>query len=385
MEGLTPQGGAHRPFPLPILANLATPCEKHAAAGSTLHPQYLDGWADLATRCKASPFLDPGWLKCWWPAFGVGEIEISTIWRQGRLAAVLPMARRAGQLESTANYHTPVFGILAEDDMAASSLARDLFARAPARITFAALEPEGQTLRVCQQAAAEAGFRVITRPHLASPYVDLNQGWDAYHGSLRSHLLRNLRRGKKQLEKIAPLRVEIVDGTRPFDEERLEKAFHVEASGWKGKNGSAIQSHPHTLEFYRRVAKWAADESTLRLYLLRCGDLVLTMCFTLQQHGSCYMLKGGYDEEFKRFSPGQLLTEAILEDCAQQGVKRVEIFGEAETYKMHWATGTHEALRFEAFAPTLAGRMAWMQFKYGRPITSRARQALHMPQPGHRQ
>lgn len=328
--------------------------------------------------------MDAGWLSCWWPAFGEGELEIDTLWRQGRLSAVMPLARRPGQIESTANYHTPISGILAEDETSAAAMARQVFRDAPARVTLTALGPDDVTLRCCQEAAREQGFRVVLRPHLLSPYVDISKGWDAYRLSLRSHLLRNMRRGRRQLEELGPLKVEVVSDRDGLGE-RLADALQVEASGWKGKMHTAILSRPHTQEFYRRMTEWAVEEGTLRLYLLTLADRVLTMCLTLQQHGRCCMLKGGYDEEFARFSPGTLLTEALIKNCASRGIQQVEIYGEAETYKMNWATGTRQYLRLEAFAPTAAGRMAWMDFKYSRPLTSRLRQALRMPQPGHRQ
>jgi CelD/BcsL family acetyltransferase involved in cellulose biosynthesis len=347
-------------------------------------PEWSVAWNQLSARSKAPPFMHPGWLRCWWPAFGTGELEIRTLWRKGQLTAVLPLGRRRGQVESTANYHTPVFGIVAEDQAAAASMARELFRDAPAQVSMTTVAPEEATLRVCQDAAEEAGFRVVTRPHLLSPYVELNYGWNEYKRTLHSHLLRNLRRGRKQLEEQGPLTVEIVTGGALLDE-RLDQAMQVEASGWKGKNGSAIQSRSHTRWFYREAAHWAAEQGVLRLYLLRLSGKVLTMCFTLQQHGVCYMLKGGYDEAFKRYSPGNILTEALIEDCANRGITRVEMNGEADTYKLNWATGTRQYMRFEAFAPTAAGQLAWAGFRYGRPITSRIRQAFKMQQPGHRQ
>ncbi|HEY3644584.1 MAG TPA: GNAT family N-acetyltransferase [Gammaproteobacteria bacterium] len=374
-------------MPPPVVQSVDDVCDSHIQSRLTremLDQPLMSAWQALAERCQTSPYLDPGWLSCWWPAFGTGEIEIRTLWRQGRLAAVLPMARRSGHLESTSNYHTPLFGILAEDEPAAVSMARELFRDAPARVTLATLDPEGATLEACKEAAEEAGYRVVLRPHLLSPYVDLRYGWNEYQRNLHSHLQRNLRRGRRQLEEIGPLKVEIVSGTEALDE-HLDEAFEVEASGWKGKSGTAIQSRAHTRLFYQRMAHWAAGQGALRLYLLRLGTRVLTMCLTLQRHDHCCMMKGGYDEEFKRFSPGNLLTEALIKDCAGRGIKRVEIYGEAETYKLNWATGTIQYMRLEAFAPTLAGRMAWMKFRYGRPVTSRVRQALHLQQPGHRQ
>ena len=371
-------------MPVPGLSDF---CETHPQPLATRGLPDADialAWGELAARSKAPPFLHPGWLRCWWPAFGTGELEIKSLWRQGELTAALSLGRRQGQAESTANFHTPVFGIVAADASAARSMARELFRDAPAQVSLTGLDPEGTSFKVCKDAAEEAGFRVITRPHLLSPYAGMEYGWNEYKRNLHSHLLRNLRRGRKQLEEKGQLVVEIVSGGAALDA-RLEEAMQVEASGWKGTLGTAILSRPHTLQFYREMVQWAAEHGVLRLYLLRHAGRVLTMCLTLQQHGVCYMLKGGYDEEFKRYSPGNILTEALLEDCANRGIRRVEIYGEAEAYKMNWATGTNQYLRLEAFAPTAAGHLALAAYRYGRPITSRVRQVLRMPQPGHRQ
>jgi CelD/BcsL family acetyltransferase involved in cellulose biosynthesis len=389
MEGRTERGepGNLSPIPGMPIPDLSDFCETHAQPRTTRglpDPKTLLAWSELAARSKAPPYLHPGWLRCWWPAFGAGELEVKTLWRQGQLTAALSLARRPGQLESTANYHTPVFGIAAADQSATASMARELFRDAPARVSLSALDPEGSTLKICKDAAEEAGFQVITRSHLLSPYAELDYGWNEYKRNLHAHLLRNLRRGRKQLEEQGSLAVETVSGGEMLDA-RLDEAMQVEASGWKGKLGTAIQSRLHTRQFYREMAHWAAERGVLRLYLLRLSGRVLTMCLTLQQHGVCYMLKGGYDEAFRRYSPGNILTEALLEDCANHGIARVEIYGEAETYKLNWATGTRQFVRLEAFAPTVAGRLALVTYRYSRPITSRVRQALKMQQPGHRQ
>jgi CelD/BcsL family acetyltransferase involved in cellulose biosynthesis len=389
MEGRAERG---EPGNLPPILGMPIPelsdfCETYAQPRTTrglLEPKTMLAWSELAARSKAPPYLHPGWLRCWWPAFGVGEAELKTLWRQGQLTAALSLARRPGQLESTANYHTPVFGIVAATQSAATNMARELFRDAPARVSLTTLEPEGTTLEACRDAAEEAGFQVITRPHLLSPYAELDYGWNEYKRNLHAHLLRNLRRGRRQLEEMGPLVIETVSGGVMLDT-RLEEAMQVEASGWKGKTGTAIQSRPHTRQFYREMAHWAAERGILRLYLLRLRGRVLTMCLTLRQHGVCYMLKGGYDEAFRRYSPGNLLTEALLEDCASRGITRVEMNGDAETYKLNWATGTRQYMRLEAFAPTTAGRLAAAAFRYSRPITSRVRQMLKMQQPGHRQ
>src|SRR5258706_7672137 len=84
-------------------------------------------WDDLAGRVSAAPYVRPGWVAAWWRAFGVGDLEIRTLRRDGRLAAVLPVSRRYGVLRSVTNYHTPHSGLLAEDCGAAAQLWRAVF------------------------------------------------------------------------------------------------------------------------------------------------------------------------------------------------------------------------------------------------------------------
>src|ERR1700733_7619028 len=170
MEGHTDYSGLGAPpvpgMPVPGISDF---CETHAQPRITHglpDAETFLAWSELAAHSKAPPYMHPGWLRGWWPAFGVGELEIKTLWRQGQLIAAMSLGRRQRQLESTANYHTPVFGIVAADRAAASRMARELFRDAPARVSLTTLDPDGATLKVCKDAAEEAGFRVITRPHL---------------------------------------------------------------------------------------------------------------------------------------------------------------------------------------------------------------------------
>src|SRR6185312_11949097 len=270
MEGHTNHSGRG---PLPRIPGMSVPgidddfCMTHPQPRNTRglpDAETTLAWGELATRSKAPPFLHPGWLGCWWPAFGTGELEIKGLWRQGELIAALSLGRRPGQVESTANFHTPVFGIVAADPSAARSMARELFRDAPPQVSLTGLDPDGLTFKVCKDAAEEAGFSVITRPHLLSPYAEMEYGWNEYKRNLHSHLLRNLRRGRKQLEEQGQLVVEIVSGGALLDT-WLDEAMQVEASGWKGKLGTAIKSRPHTEGFYRKMTHWAAERGVLKL------------------------------------------------------------------------------------------------------------------------
>lgn len=340
-------------------------------------------WISLAVRLGAPPHLQSGWAEAWWRAFGMGAPELRTVRREGRLVGVLPIARRNKFLESPANYHTPGFGLLAEDPSSAAALAAELFSDDPTHVSLTSLDPDGESLDVFRGAAEDAGYRVVIRPFTKSLYLDIEGDWRGYERALSRNLLRDLRKSMRGLEHEGKVSVDITRGGEHLDD-RLREAFVVEASGWKGAAGTAIQSDSRTQRFYTAIGRWAAERGTLRLYTLRVDRRPLAMCFALQEHGVCHLLKAGYDPAFGGYSPGKLLMHAMFRDCFDNGVRRIELNGDAEPYKLAWADEFHEYQRLEAFAPSVAGQLAWAAFTYSRPVASRLRERLGLPPQDHR-
>jgi CelD/BcsL family acetyltransferase involved in cellulose biosynthesis len=297
---------------------------------------------------------------------------------------MLPIARRQKLLESPANYHSPSFGLLAEGREAAAALAVGLFDDGPTHVSITSLDPDGQSLEAMCLAAEDAGYRAVVRPFTRSLYLDVQGSWDDYERRLSHNLLRDLRKSGKSLAREGKVAVDVIRSSEGLDE-RMREAFVVEASGWKGAAGTAIQSDPRTQRFYTAIGRWAADAGALRLYTLRVDRRPLAMCFALQQHGICHLLKAGYDPAYGRYSPGKLLMHAMFRDCFESGVRRIELNGDADPYKLSWASDSHEYKRLEAFAPTVAGQLAWAAFIYSRPVANRLCERLGLPLPDHRQ
>jgi CelD/BcsL family acetyltransferase involved in cellulose biosynthesis len=81
----------------------------------------------------------------------------------------------------------------------------------------------------------------------------------------------------------------------------------VEASGWKGAEGSAIRSRPQDAAFFRSVVRQAHERGQLQLLRLDVAGRAVAMKLNLRARDRAYALKIGYDETFARFSPGVLL------------------------------------------------------------------------------
>ncbi|MCC6558834.1 MAG: GNAT family N-acetyltransferase [Polyangiaceae bacterium] len=184
------------------------------------------------------------------------------------------------------------------------------------------------------------GFRPEVLPQKDEPVVKLGGAWEDYYMTLSGNLRSQVRRGEARLRREGPLRLEEHTGGPDLDA-RLDELFGVEASGWKGREGTAIASDASVRGFYTRLAHDAARRGWLRLYLLRAGDRCIAADYCIAHERTVYMLKVGYDERLSICSPGHVMRKHVLERLFAAG--RDDIYdmmgggGEHRAYKMRWA------------------------------------------------
>ncbi len=326
----------------------------------------VDEWDELADRAKATaPWLRPGWILAWWRAFGRGALEIVSVRREGRLSALVPLERRGAVLASTANYHTPSFGILAEDDVAARNVALELVARRARRLHLAFVSAETLSASDLPAVGKKAGYRILERTLELSPYVETDGDWERYRGSLHGKMLRELRRRRRKLESRGGLEVAVEDGSSRLDE-LLDEGFRIEAAAWKGRNRTAISSDSKTESFYREVARWAAGRGSLRLAFLRLDGQPLAFDFAIEEGGCHHLLKTGYDPAYRALAPAMLLRYEMLARAFELRLRSYEFGGANEQWKLLWSDRTRKRLLLQAFADTPSGFVDWTAWTYGR-------------------
>jgi CelD/BcsL family acetyltransferase involved in cellulose biosynthesis len=319
-------------------------------------------WERLAE--SATPFHQPEWFAAWWDAFGEGALTVFALEPRGEVTALLPLAEHGGRLRSPANWHTGEFGPVAGGRDDARAVFGAVFEAGARSVELDMMAPD--TAGVAREAAREAGWRVIERTVARSPWVDVTGSWEEYELSLSRQRRKGLRRRRRQLEDPEGL------------ETYLDEAFALEASGWKGRRGSAIVSRPDTLRFYRDFAYWAAERGWLRLAFLRIGDWPIAFDFGIEHRDTWYSCKAGYDEDFRRFGPGALLLHEELRLAFASDVRRFDLMGNVDSFKLGWTDRVEERTWLHAFSPTAAGRAEWAAVaarEQARRVVRRARQA----------
>jgi CelD/BcsL family acetyltransferase involved in cellulose biosynthesis len=279
---------------------------------------------------------------------------------------VLPIVRRGATVSSPTNWHTPQFGLLAADRPAGDSVVGQLFARRAQQFSLGFLGSREPDLELLMTAAEEARYRFTVRTLERQPLVRVQGPWATYERSLSRNLRRDVGRCRRRLGELGTVSVDVRQ-----DPGALEEAFAVEAAGWKGTAGTAIASRPQTQAFYTDVAEWAAGRGSLRLIFLRVDGRAIAFHLALEEGGTYFPLKGGFDPAFRRHSPGKLIIHATLERAFAVGLQRYEFLGAVDDYKQRWANDVHDRLLFQAFSFTAPGMIRRAAFVYGRPVAKR--------------
>lgn len=334
----------------------------------------------------ASPFLRPGWFSAWGSAFGA-DVRAATARDGERLTGVLPFVGGRSSLGSPTNWHTPVFGAVADSAEAHGALFAALLERRAARIDMAFVDSADPGLDAWRSGARSARCRVLERVAMRSPYVPLGGGdFESYRAGLGRGKRKELGRLSRRLGDEGEVAYSFVDGSGDEGwarlDELLDEGFRIEASGWKGESGTAIVSRPETERFYRDVAGWAAERGTLVLAFLRLDGRPLAFDMCIEDVGACNVLKGGFDPDFRRFGPGTLLTAASIERAFAIGLSSYELLGSEDEYKLAWTSEVRERVRFQAFPPSLRGRASHIAWTRGRDAAKRAQAELQRRRSG---
>ncbi|MBR1169897.1 GNAT family N-acetyltransferase [Bradyrhizobium liaoningense] len=199
-------------------------------------------------------------------------------------------------------------------------LDRDAPLEAAARLLQQAREAGAHALvltDVALDGAAMASVKQVLerdglKPRILSSYIrasfDATKDGDMLlRDALGAKKLKELRRQRHRLEEHGPVVFEIA---RSSDEigPALESFLQLEASGWKGKRGTALIQHAGDATFIRRAVPALAEAAQCEIVTLRAGATPIAAGIVLRHQNRAFFFKLGIDERFARYSPGVQLT-----------------------------------------------------------------------------
>ena len=331
-------------------------------------------WGRLCEETRSLPFYRPEWIASYLKAFEPhSQVVLMTASAGDKLVAVLPLIRKRAwfaavpvwKLVGAANVHSTQFDIV-RTSCEAGEVAIPAFWNLLKRFSgwnmleLPLLSRDGAGLRLIKQASKD-GCRTMSLRFSECPVLSLKKdekGQLTWLQNTSRHFRHELRRHARILTQELGEEPRLVRRTNP-DREALEQFYELEASGWKGCEGSAIKCSAQTRNFYNQVSQVAAAGGYFCLHSLEVNNRMLAGAFSVQSGDCLYPLKIAYDESLRRAGPGQVMFDRILDECAHRGITRLFFGGRNDAYKMKWTNETLPNFSGYVFSPDFRSKLAF--------------------------
>ena len=180
---------------------------------------------------------------------------------------------------------------------------------------------DGQVMQAINAALAGDGLR--PRPlqsYLRACLDATGDGDELLRDALGAKKLKELRRQRHRLAEHGTVGFEVARTPREVAT-ALETFLALEASGWKGRRGTALIQHAGDAAFIRRAAVALAEHRQCEISTLRAGDTAVAAGIVLRHQDRAFFFKLGVDERFAKFSPGvQLTLDLTRHLCADPAI-----------------------------------------------------------------
>ncbi len=290
--------------------------------------------------------------------------------RQGEQAiAVLPVQivkhGWGKQVESLSNYYTALYA----PALAPGLKARDLVpllravlrAHAPvSSLRFAPMDRESRAYRVLLGSLREAGLAPFQFFCFVNWQLTAFDDWASYqasrHGTLRSTIKRQ---GKKFAHDGGTL--EVIEGGADLDR-GIGAYEQVYAHSWK-------KPEPYPV-FVPGLARTCAASGWLRLGVAWIEGKPVAAQIWIVANGKASIYKLAYDEDYKSYAPGTLLTALLMQHVMEQDqVLEVDYLIGDDPYKQAWMNRRRERWGVVAYNPkTFSGAWGMCQEALARSV-----------------
>ncbi len=274
-------------------------------------------------------------LRAQWFASGRDPATTELVARSndGKAIAAFPMCeKKLGPvaIKQVAGAYWPFRGVPLDSKCTAEELAAALKDKAFAKQLgnvwrMGPVVDDDPSLDVLKAAAAEAGWRVLSRPVGQLFLLDLvaltaSGNWPSTKGQQKD------RWRVRQLEKTGPVTISHFTGEDWTDETRNAIAA-IESNSWVGQlqQGGDTKFHdPALRSFWEGIAEDPTIAAMIRGSLLHVGNVPAAFTFGLDCGDTRYAIANNFDQKFHKFSPGRVLLYDDFTSAAKRGLTRID-------------------------------------------------------------
>lgn len=330
---------------------------------------YADAWNRLCLiASQQNPVLSHAWVathlehrlqpQTTWCCF--------LAWSGGQLVGVLPLiaqvrrmvGRRYQILTTPTDGHTYTGDALAmpgrEQDVIPALLA-EAARRFPHHLY---IELPRVTETSVERTLSSSNRKATVQPAGRGHYLPIQGSFDQYRASLSRRFRSELNHKANKLRKLPGLSVRFLSGAAASPE-LLPRFMEVEARSWKGAEGTAILSSPELVAFYQTLTRRLAAAGWLEWHLLNVGERTIAANLAVRFNSTVVVWKLGYDAEYAKCSPGNMLFEHLVKHAYDSGnISEINLLTDYAWYKQ-WRMQPRSYLRVRIYPPRFLSRLAW--------------------------
>jgi CelD/BcsL family acetyltransferase involved in cellulose biosynthesis len=283
---------------------------------------HLPGW-ELAVNALSRGRTGVSALSAWSDsAFAqdgaarlIGLVPVISLWR----ACKIPLPALASA-DPYGTLGTPLLDRDMANDAVTALLAQARKAGAHA-LMLRDVSLDGPAMKAITETLRQGGLRPRVLQFRIRACLDATRDSDSLlHDALGAKKLKELRRQRHRLAGHGAVHFEVA--RTPEDvASAIETFLALEASGWKGKRGTALVQDDGDASFVRRATTALAEVSQCEIVSLRAGDTPVAAAIVLRHQDRAFYFKIGIDERFAKFSPGvQLTLDLTRHLCADPAI-----------------------------------------------------------------
>jgi CelD/BcsL family acetyltransferase involved in cellulose biosynthesis len=344
----------------------------------------------LARGPRDEPMLRHEWIKAWIDNFAPGALLRTFVVREGKeLHAAVPLVETVERSADTCYVPMTTWAAPQNDHSQRGGALVGRRGREALKLVWSELSgaegwdrlrlrdlPHGAPEWMLRDLAEADGFPCALWTSLRSPYLVLppqptapakkqkgaagDSRYEAIEANVDAKFRQNLRRRRRRLAEQGEVRYVLESGKDAAKlDEALADFFTIEASGWKGRGGTAIAQRPELVGFYTQIARDAARRGALALGFLQLQGRPIAAHLSIVHGPRHYLLKLGYDESLREFSPGQQLTSEAIRDACERGLAEFDFLGPEMDWKRDWEPALRTHTWLTIFRPTKKARLVY--------------------------
>ncbi|MCL7998727.1 GNAT family N-acetyltransferase [Brucella sp. 21LCYQ03] len=192
-------------------------------------------------------------------------------------------------------------------------LARDHI-KMPEVLVLPEMRANGAVAKLIRSVAIGRQLPIVSIEQKARPFLESKLDGETYvKHAIGSHHRRDYSRLWRRLDEKGNLVHRIA---RTPDEVRFafEHFLTLEASGWKGRRGTAMAVDRFRAAFAREAVNNLAERDCVRIHTLELDGRVIAILIVFTVSGEAWTWKTAYDETLQAYSPGMLLMIEVVKN-----------------------------------------------------------------------